>query len=260
MRNVTVAVVLAAATTFSDPGTVLAADHTSLQLTGGVDFSSGDYGASENTDITFVPIGIKYEINNFRVFGTLPYLSIKGPGAVVGGADPIIVGPEGPVTTESGLGDIILGMAYLVEPTSDNMPFIEFAAKVKLPTADESRGLGTGKTDLALQIDAFQSFGNVTPYATLGYRIRGSSDLISLKNSFYGSAGFSYKLSPDNSAGVSFDFQTKSSDFLQNRYEVIPFFSFKASPDWKLLFYGSAGFSDSVPNFGLGVQIKYTAW
>ena len=235
--------------------------YTDLRFSVGGDYSSGKYGGTQNTNIAYVPLGVKYEYGNLSLTATVPWLSISGPGSVAGGPDdPVVIGDEGVRTTESGLGDVSLGAAYTIEPLTDSMPFFEVSGKVKLPTANETKGLGTGKADYALQLDAFKSYGNITPFATIGHRWRGSSALITLKNSIYASAGVSYKLDDTKSAGLSIDYQSKSTATSKSRLEAVPFVSFKTSDKTKIMAYGSAGFTDSVPAVGIGLQVSYSPW
>jgi hypothetical protein len=60
-------------------------------------------------------------------------------------------------TTESGLGDIVLGATYNVLDNNDWI--VDATARVKLPTASESKGLGSGKADYAVQMNIDKQFG-----------------------------------------------------------------------------------------------------
>src|SRR5690606_24082214 len=122
-------------------------------LTTGFDFSHGDYGASRDTDLWYVPTSINYDLGPWRFSASVPYVHIDGPGAVVAGdGGGVVVGPgTGVSTSASGLGDVVGAVSYLIRPSSPYIPFIELAARVKAPTANEDKGLGTGEFDTTLQ-------------------------------------------------------------------------------------------------------------
>ena len=80
---------------------------------------------------------------------------IPGDGGVTPGSG------AGTVSRRSGIGDVNLAATYSL-PVSDTTYF-DITGKVKLPTADEAKFLGTGTTDFTAQGELSQVFGNVTP-------------------------------------------------------------------------------------------------
>ncbi len=230
-----------------------------LKVSTGLDYSSGAYGGTLDTEILFIPLSVEYETATWRVKATLPYISIEGPGGVTGGPDgPIIIGPGDPnaVTKQSGMGDVVLQASYLFAPSSSDLPYLEVTARVKLPTASENKGLGTGKTDYFIQADVFKTVGNFTPFGTIGYRIAGDPAGFDLNNTAYASAGLGYKFSPGLSGGVIVDYRQKSSDFSSERLEVVPYAVIKSGGNWSLNVYGVIGLADGSPDTGIGLQIS----
>src|SRR3954470_24481705 len=70
----------------------------SLSVTAGALYSSGDYGAQQETNILVVPFNLRARTGPLRFSAVLPYLRIDSPGIVVGGGDlgPIIIDPNTP--------------------------------------------------------------------------------------------------------------------------------------------------------------------
>lgn len=230
-----------------------------LKVSSGFDYSSGAYGGTVDTKILYVPLSVEYATATWRVKATLPYISIEGPGGVTGGPDgPIIIGPGDPdaVSSQSGMGDVVLQASYLFAPSSSDAPYLEITGKVKLPTADENKGLGTGQIDYFIQADIFQTIGNLTPFGTIGYRIAGDLAGFDLNNTAYASAGLGYKFSPKLSGGVVIDYRQKSSDFSAERLEVVPYAVIKSGGNWSLNVYGVIGLADGSPDSGIGLQIS----
>src|SRR5262245_10950112 len=108
--------VLAAATLTAAPLAALAAADDLVTWSVGAEYSSGDYGAPQKTDIFYVPFSVKYETGRWAYRATVPYVEITGPGNVIGaGGDRIVVpGVNQPRRTASGLGDIVGSVFYNV--------------------------------------------------------------------------------------------------------------------------------------------------
>jgi len=237
------------------------ADESDMKLTfsAGFDFSTGDYGAPVDTEIFYVPFTATFEASGLRLSAMVPYLRVDGPGLALGGpgGGGVIVDPNAPdKTSEDGIGDIIVSASYLLNQNSQGrMPFFEVTGRVKIPTADETRGLGTGKTDFTLQGDVFQRFGSVTPFLSVGYRWRGNSDVVALNDSWLASAGLVVAVNEQVSIGASYDYQEASTSFTDDVQEFSPFVVFRPSPAWSVNVYGVIGFSDASPDVGAGLQI-----
>jgi hypothetical protein len=113
------------------------------------EYSEGKYGTGHTTQILEVPFRGEWSATDrLDLILTIPYVWMRGRGdtTIVGGRVVPVVGRRpGQVATEDGLGDILLELNYtLLEDKGlapDLTPFVE----IKFPTADASRGLGTGE-------------------------------------------------------------------------------------------------------------------
>ena len=153
----------------------------------GVNYSRGDYGLAQDTEVFAVPVSLSYENSDWVLRGSLPWLSIKGPASVIEGGG-IPVRPT--ANSESGFGDLTGSLTYKFMHDPDQ-PMVSLTGRVKFPTGSESRGLSTGETDYYAQIDALQTFGKVTPFVTAGYRWLGTNATFQLKSiGAYLSGGF----------------------------------------------------------------------
>ena len=95
-------------------------------------------------------------------------------------------------STESGLGDVLLkGQYVLLEEKV--LPEVAPYLKIKFPTADSGRGLGTGEFDETVGVDLSKTlFPRFVSYVTLAYTVIGSPAGTSLDNSFGWSVGAAY--------------------------------------------------------------------
>jgi hypothetical protein len=226
-------------------------------VTSGFDYSSGKYGSNDRTDITSVPVIGKYEIDQFTFKLTVPYVTITGPGNVSPGIGKFTNTTTATRTTESGLGDVVAGLTYNVNEGSATVPVIDVSGKVKFGTADQSKGLGTGKNDYSAQIDLYKSYGNFTAMADLGYRVYGDTNQAPLDNVFYGSLGGNYKLAPQTSAGLMYDYRPAITANGSAVSEMTAFLNYKMTSNWKAQGYLVKGFSDGSPDYGLGALVGY---
>lgn len=229
-----------------------------LSLTTGVDYSSGKYGQSKSTEMTYIPFIGKYENENLTLKLTVPWLQITGPGDVVGGNTPIVLGNSNrPTTTESGLGDIVLTATHTIAQLGDSKPLLlDLTGKIKFSTASASKGLGTGENDYTLELDAYKGItDSVTIFGDVGYKRMGDPNGVNLNNVWFSAVGLSYKLLPSTSAGVMADYRQATLDTSQPVREVTLFVSHKFNEAYKLQSYLSQGFSDSSADWGGGLML-----
>lgn len=232
----------------------------------GFDYSSGDYGDESTTDIIYVPFTVKYQ-NDFSAFKlTVPYISISTEGDVVGSGSDVVVLENGNETTgesetNSGLGDTSFSATYFLYEGSDEspaIPMIDLIGKIKIPTADEEKGLGTGEYDYYFQTDLTWIVGMKTAvFTTLGYKIYGDPEEYDLNNVFYGSLGGAYQIKKGLSTGLIYDTRQASTDSGTATSEVTVYVSKKFGEKYKTLLYGVKGFSDGSADYGIGLTLSY---
>lgn len=252
--NIRHALLAAGAAAMFSATPALADDMPSLSVTTGVDYSSGDYGTGVDTNILVVPLSLRYKTGGLRISATLPWLRIDGSSAIVGdGSGGVIIDPNAPRTVRNGLGDLSLGAAYLFP--EETLGFgLDLSARVKLPTASKAKGLGTGKTDVTVGAEVSKSFGPVTPYASVGYRMPGDPDGFDLHNAWNASAGASVALGRSVLI-ASYDYRESTSNLSQDSEEIFGAVSTPVSDRFNFTLYGTGGLSDGAPDYGLGAMI-----
>lgn len=233
---------------------------SSLSFTTGLDYSEGDYGSASDTEIIVVPVTARFKTGDVRFSASLPWLRIKGASSIVGGGDggPIIIDPNAPRATRSGLGDLTLGVNWALP--EERLGFgLDLGARIKVPTASESRGLGTGKVDTSVSAELSKTFGNVTPFVSAGYRFPGDPDGFELQNAFYGSAGASV-VAGKSVIIASYDYREATSALSHDSEELFGAFSTPFSKRINFTLYGSAGLSDGAPDYGVGAMLTFKAF
>jgi hypothetical protein len=182
----------------------------------------------------------------------VPWIRVEGPGNVVRDVGRYRSG--GGTRTASGMGDVI-AFATRALGTMPDGTAVDFTGKLKLGTASAGSGLGTGENDVHLQLDAYRSAGEFTPFGTVGYKILGDPSGIDLRNVFYVSLGAARRLDAERSAGLMWYGQQKTTDGGDAQSEVTAFYTRRFGGVWKAQFYGLVGMSDGSPDYGAGALI-----
>jgi hypothetical protein len=240
---------LPATAMFASPA--LAEDY--IQISTGVDYSSGDYGDTVDTDFLAVPISIKYQTDSFYLRASTAWVDVKGPSGFIPGDGGVNPGnPGGEVVSRSGMGDINLTAGYSLYLGGNT--FFDAVGKVKLPTASETKFLGTGSTDFVAQGELLHSLGDVSVGAFGGRRFNGSSDLFDLRDVWLGGAGI-YYTKEKVALGLDYEWRQGSIAGAPDRSEATASLTYKLSDALRLQGYGYTGFADGSPDLGGGLQV-----
>lgn len=170
---------------------------------------------------------------------------------------------------ETGFGDVKLGAKYkFLDDYNKDSVGLALKAYVKLPTADENKGLGTGKADFGGDLILSKSLGRKADlHASIGYEIKGDPDEVDIGNAFKWGVGINVpacrifqvqaELTGKNYSGADFD-QTNPLDLI-----VGPVFWFKSgffirpAISWNLNF-DDRGLNSGVKSYtGRQISIGY---
>ena len=181
----------------------LAQDEPRVSFATSVDYSIGDYGTGKDTTIVYVPftLGVR-PFDRLWLNLTVPYLYQHGQNVVLTGGGVAVKGKSNgkltrptTSTTESGLGDVLAKASWVVVEEKEFIPEITPYFKVKFPTADKDRGLGTGEFDETLGVDVSKLIiGSLFGYVELAYTFIGEPSGTTLHNTFGWSVGAAYAI------------------------------------------------------------------
>lgn len=162
-------------------------------------------------------------------------------------------------TTQSGWGDLVGAVTYKVLPGAPEGWLLDLTGKVKFPTADRDKGLGTGKADYSLQADVSKSIGDFTPFLGLGYKWRGKPADLALRDSAYGSVGAAYRVARGTEIELAYDYRQRASANSAAARELAFTVYHRVSDLLRLSGFVSKGYSDASPDWGagLGVSVRF---
>jgi hypothetical protein len=176
-------------------------------------FSSGRYGTSTRTDVFYTPITARRLFDAGDLTFVIPMTCIRGNGGVIvvngmpvrqeridaagqtgtrtGSTDSTRTGTTAAApTTACGLGDIIVRGRYYVLDERAWYPTIALRAHVKVPTASEAKGLGTGRADEGVGVEVSRTIGRgLMAMVDGGYTVMGDQPGFDLNNTWWYDVG-----------------------------------------------------------------------
>ncbi len=162
--------------------------------------------------------------------------------------------PNG-ASSESGLGDVEVGVKYRFIQETETSPQIGIFPMAELDTGDSRKGLGNGKTWWRLPVWAQKSWGEWTTYGGVGYVINRAEGQ---KN--YPFAGWLLQKDIGEKWTLGGEAFARDKDTVDGRGTAILNFGgyYKFTPDFNLLF--SAGHSVSGENHTVAYLGLWWAW
>jgi len=175
-----------------------------LTFSSSVDYSVGDYGTSRDTTIVYVPftLGVR-PVDTLWISVTLPWIYQSSENVVLTGGGVAVRKEDGGKfarpersSSQSGLGDLLLKVSYTVKERAF-LPEITPYLKVKFPTAQRDKGLGTGEFDETVGVDLSKRlFDGVFGFASVAYTFIGDPPGTNFRDSFGWSVGPGYSIGP----------------------------------------------------------------
>jgi len=240
------------------PGVAIAATAATGQfdVSVGAEFSSGEYGGDRTVEDLYVPVTGRYRTDRYSLRLTVPYLRVDGPeGTIIEGPGGQPILGDGPDTTESGLGDVVLGLTVFdIWNAADGSMTLDLGGRVKFGTADEAKGLGTGETDFTMQADVLKFMPGVTAIASAGYVVRGDPEDFDLDNGFLAALGAMFDATRGLRLGAFLEYQQASYRFNDDLAEVVGVVGWRMR-SWQAQLHATAGLSDSAPDWAVGVTL-----
>lgn len=219
----------------------------------GMDFSRGDYGTDSKTNSLAIPVSLKLEWEPITFRVSVPFVTINGSDGVIGGTDGPVSGGGSLLGTSVryGLGDVVTGLTYSYYASQAWVPNLDISGKVKIPTAGD--GLGTGKTDVTLQLELSKGLGRVSVFGSIGYRFKGGGVYDDI---LIAATGVGVRISTTVQVGLAYDWR-ESSVAAGDSHEVSPYLSFRTSEHTRIGPYAVLGLSEQAPDWGVGSSFTY---
>jgi hypothetical protein len=236
----------------------------SLEL--GFELDLGKFGAKHQSWFVSFPATLGYDYGGVIASVSVPYVIQRSTGNAVrvGGRVVNVGGTAKQPKTVGGLGDIVVEAGYYVLDTQDERPYLLLEGEVKIPTADDERGLGTGSADETLRASTGVTlWKHLKLMAELGYQWIGQpedipSSMTDFQNTINFGGGVGYKFNQANTLWAKFDGSTSvvphKSPYALVYLEYVHTFA----NDSRFLATFGGGLTKSTP--GLLVELSYLIW
>lgn len=245
-----------------------AEDRAWLRVSSSVNYTVGDYGTDADTTIVYVPFTLAVSpLDRLWLGVTVPFLYQSTQDVVVtGGGVASRRQQKGklakPATSSSqeGIGDVIGKASFVILREDVLLPEIEPFVKVKFPTADRDRGLGTGEFDETFGVELSKNLiGDLSGYLTLAYTFIGDPPGDDLHDSFGWSVGAAYGIVPAVSIFAFLDGATSVAPGQAGPLEVRVGGELRLTRVLKLTGAVVRGLTNGSPDWGVsaGVTLKF---
>ena len=228
-------------------------------------YSSGSYGTGTNTSIVYVPLSVQRLFKDGDVALVVPLVSVTGDGSVT-----LLSGVPnrrttagtslGPRITQVGLGDLVLRGRYYALDQADWWPTIALTARLKIPTAQRGRGLGTGEFDEGFGVESSRTFFDKwVLFADAGFTFIGKPAGFNLRNQWNYDVGLGYYFTKALTLSLYYEEYRAVVQGNQNPQDILISLSYDWSPRMSFNASTQVGLSDGAPDYALsaGISLKY---
>ncbi|MCG8610685.1 MAG: transporter [Pseudomonadales bacterium] len=236
-------------------GSVLASP--TLKFSAGGYSSQGDYGLSSDTQIQGIPVSAQYRAWPWKLKLSGSYVHLKGPGTLED-AD-LGNGSQFRIKDVYGFGDT----SVTIEHESVSRPaasrwYWSSGIRVKLPTGERDKGLGTGEADLEPRFMLMWLNETWRPYVRVKYTIRGNPDDRKLDNGFGATLGVDVPVNPQVRVGAQVSGRESSTSTGHDRLDVLMTSTVKWDSSFSSTVYVSGGLKEGSADYLFGVDFSYS--
>lgn len=230
-----------------------------LYLSGGASFVTRNDSLGR-TNYYRIPVGARLSKGRFRLSATIPYVTVRGPGSLIGDGDEIDALPATNDRRRSGLGDLRLTARYRLPKSSLGGFELDLMGGVKLPTASRTKRLGTGEVDYSLGAEVSRDLGRFEPFVAAQYRLNGDRPDFDYRDTVATSVGTGVRLNRRTRASFSYDYSQSRIRGHSGFHSLDAGVSTRLSK--RALWSGSAlvGVSKRAPDFGVRSTITWRAF
>ena len=232
-----------------------------FQLKVGLSYEQGDYGTGEDSRAVYAPVVLKYLGDKFDVGLTVPWLYLHSEAGVTQVDGDITRGSRDQQrdTSATGLGDVSLkGRWFLIEDDRTSwVPALAPFARIKFPTADADRNLGTGEPDFGFGVEYDKQFGSVFVFGDAAYTFIGDPPGESFRNRPGVSLGVGYDVTRELTASAQLDWRRALVKGNDDPLDLIGTLVVRLNRTVSIIPSVIIGLTNGSPDFGAGVEVTY---
>jgi hypothetical protein len=222
----------------------------------GYDRNDGKYGTPLNSHDTSTTLTLGLDSDTYGFDLVLPYVAQTGPGRRIALAGRRVVVLVQPGRTAMGMGDVTLGATrYLLNEEASGFD-LDVGGTIKFGTASASKGLGTGKSDYAIQTSIGKSAGPVSFTTTAGYTFVGKEADQGYKNSAFATFDAYWKWNSTFGVGATYSYGGPGSEGSSSSRDVTLYASYRFTKQHKIELSYTEGHSPQSPDRGVSATFS----
>jgi len=233
-------------------------EHFQLKVGGGYD--QGDFGTRDTTRSFYAPVTFRYLGERFDVGVTASLIYLDTESSVV-----VIEGVPTPSdrlrrSRDAGFGDLYFkGRYYLLDDAGPDsfVPGLAPFLKVKAPTADADKGLGTGEWDVGFGIEWDKRFREFFLLGDLSYTFIGEPPHQDFRNRPAASIGIGRQFTTQIAGTVMLDWRRSIVAKQDDALELTGIVQWRVARTLVVSPYVFVGLTDGSPDFGLGFEVSW---
>ncbi|MEM8935718.1 MAG: hypothetical protein AAGC77_04865 [Pseudomonadota bacterium] len=241
-----------------------AAQH--VYVSSGVEYLVGDYGAPEKSKTLYAPFSVDFLAEGWVLSATIPVVRVSGETFFIGEnipapiIDRLLDRPEVRDLMEprSGFGDISATIRKEFALSEDW--YVSAICTVSAPTGDDTRGLGAGAWSGAYETELLREFDEAYIYGVFGRRFSQDVQSLPLSDTWRASIGGAQHLGRDFWLSANYDWREPLLEQSTSLSEAMIALSAPLNQSLQVQVYVVAGFTESSPDYGLGVQFSLAAF
>ena len=231
-----------------------------FQLKVGAGYDQGDFGTKDTTRSFYAPVTFRYLGERFDVGVTasLIYLDTDTSVVVVDGQP--TQSDRQRRSKDAGFGDLYFkGRYFLVDDAGPDSLFPGLApfVKIKAPTADAHKGLGTGEWDGGFGLEWDKRFREFFLLGDVSYTFMGSPPHQDFRDRPAFSIGIGRQFTPVIAGTVMLDWRRSIVAGGDNAVELTGIVQYRLTPTVIVSPYAFVGLTDGSPDFGLGIEVSW---
>lgn len=247
------------------PARAQSADPATIDVQMGVERSSYEDRLDGRTDLTQLPWLLRYRQGRLLLQAQMAWVSWERKATGGAAAAPVDPAAEPVLNTAQGWGDSWVKASWELVEVSRERTGWDLTLKLKGNNGDTHRNLGTGRRDLALQLEAMHLLDRqVTAFGHLGLRASGSSrrigdaasqtDTSGRRERAYAEFGLQRSGPPGWVSGLSYDAQ-QASGSLGPVHELMAYTALTTGATrWEL--HAAKGFTEASARFQIGLAVR----
>ncbi len=159
--------------------------------------------------------------------------------------------------TARGMGDATLSAAWSFQDVGGTRLYVDVTGRVRLPTGDESRGLGRGTTDYATLAELGWDGSRGGLFVLGGRQYLESTPTLRRRDTWQSSVGGWINLWQRSLVGLQGNWREASTAAGTAARSVDVFLNLGVAAGWRIDVSGSAGLSRTSPDYAIGLGLTW---